>query len=81
MCNSHGQIFCIAAVTIGFNPEDYTVNEVDGQAVLNVEVLSGILETTVTVMFQTMSGAATEEGMFGGRVLLSEQVFLADCPF
>ena len=37
------------------------VNEADGQVTLRFEVLSGTLERTVTVMFETESGTATEE--------------------
>ncbi len=49
-------------MTVGFNPEIYSVREMDGQAVLSVELLSGILERDVTVDFFTMSDTATEEG-------------------
>ena len=50
-------------MTIGFNPVDYMVNEVDGSVTLFVEVLDGTLERSVTVLFFTTPGTATQDGM------------------
>ncbi len=43
---------------IGFDSVDYTVNEGDGTATLNVRVLSGVLDTEVVVRFNTVNGTA-----------------------
>ena len=57
-------LLCIlAVVTIGFQPENYTVNEVDGSVSVGVFLLSGTLEREVTVQFSTISGSATINGM------------------
>ena len=53
----------IAEITVGFNPVDYTVNEADGEVLLNVEVLSGTLERSVEIFFGTSPGTATEQCM------------------
>ncbi len=57
-------IFC-SEVTVGFNPETYIVNEADGSVTLNVEVLEGTLERSVTVLFDTSPGSASEAGTYG----------------
>ncbi len=49
-------------MTIGFSPGNYTVREIDGQVILNVEILEGTLERNVTVQFETRPGTATEDG-------------------
>ena len=49
-------------VTVGFNPEDYSVREIDGEVILIIELLDGVLERNVTVEFETRSVTATEEG-------------------
>ena len=60
--------FCIfffftIAVTIGFRPQNYTVNEEDGSVTFTILLISGTLERDVTVPFFTSSGTATEEGI------------------
>ena len=61
--DAHGNsLLCIAGVTIGFNPVDYSVNEPDGQVTLSFEVLMGTLEREVTVRFMTQPDSATEAG-------------------
>ena len=49
-------------MTIGFNPDSYTVVESDGQVTLLFEVLGGTLEREVTVRFMTSPNTATEAG-------------------
>ena len=46
------------AVSIGFDPTSYQVNEDDGVAVVTVKVLSGELSDTVIVDFTTTDGTA-----------------------
>ena len=48
-----------AAVTIGFDPNTYTVNEPDGSVILMVHLISGVLEREVIVNFETSPGSAT----------------------
>ncbi len=48
---------------MGFQPVNYTFNEVDGFAQLTVVILRGGLERDVTVQFSTSSGTATEQGL------------------
>ncbi len=50
-------------MTIGFRPQNYTVNEVDGTVRLSVILIRGTLERSVSVLFATSSGTATEEGV------------------
>jgi hypothetical protein len=52
----------LAAVTIGFDPADYTVNEADGSVTLMVRLLNGVLEREVVVDFETTPGSATSSG-------------------
>ena len=47
------------AVTIGFDPTEYFVNETDGSVSLTVRVLAGQLARTVSVDFYTQDGTAT----------------------
>ena len=56
-------LFLFAVVTVGFQPVNYTFNEVDGFAVLTVVLLQGALERDVTVQFSTTPGTATEAGV------------------
>ena len=51
-----------AVVTIGFDPDDYTVNETDGSVTLMVRLISGVLERDVIVNFETTPGSATPTG-------------------
>jgi hypothetical protein len=53
-----------AEITVGFNPDNYEVNEVDGQVELIVEVINGTLERNVSILFETSPGEATEAGEF-----------------
>lgn len=55
-------------MTIGFNPDNYIVNEADGQVTLFVEVLNGTLQRPVTVLFTTNEGTATPTGTVDGRM-------------
>ena len=48
---------------MGFNPDSYTVGEDEGVVNLVVELLDGTLERTVTVLFETSPGGATESGV------------------
>lgn len=57
-------IFPLLVVTIGFDPEDYVVGEVDGEVSLIVRLLDGALERTVTVQFTTAPDSATDTGKF-----------------
>ena len=50
-------------MTIGFDPDDYTVNEADGSVSLMVRLISGVLEREVVVDFQTTPGSATSGGI------------------
>ena len=56
--------YLFSEIRVGFNPETYTVNEADGSVTLNVEVLEGTLEGSVTVLLQTAPGTATEAGLY-----------------
>ena len=47
------------AVTIGFDPDQYSVNEDDGSVSLTVQVLAGELARAVSVNFLTQDGTAT----------------------
>ena len=49
----------ITDVTIGFLPDDYSVNEADGTVTLTVRVLAGQLARPVEVDFTTQDGTAT----------------------
>lgn len=49
-------------VTIGFQPEEYTVAENDGAVTLFVVLLAGSLERNVSVDLQTIPGTATMTG-------------------
>ena len=49
-------------VTIGFQPEEYTVAESDGAITLFVVLLAGSLERNVSVDLQTIPGTATMAG-------------------
>ena len=48
-------------MTIGFDPDDYTVNEADS-VMLAVRLISGVLERDVIVDFKTTPGSATSAG-------------------
>ena len=52
----------IIAVTIGFVPEEYLVNETDGSVVLMVHLIDGVLEREAVVSFETSPGSATSAG-------------------
>ena len=52
----------ITAVTIGFDPEEYFVNEADGSVSLTVRLISGVLEREAVVSFETSPGSATSAG-------------------
>lgn len=45
-------------VTIGFDPDMYSVNEGDGSVTLFVSVLSGELDREVLIVFTTQDGTA-----------------------
>ena len=49
-------------VTLGFQPEEYTVAESDGAITLFVVLLAGSLERNVSVDLQTIPGTATMAG-------------------
>lgn len=49
-------------VTIGFQPEEYTVAENDGAITLFVVLLAGSLQRNVSVDLQTIPGTATIAG-------------------
>ena len=44
---------------MGFQPDEYEVNEDEGSVTLTVRLLSGVLERNVTVFFETSPGTAT----------------------
>ena len=44
---------------MGFNPDAYTVNEIDGSVTLIAQILSGMLERSAIVDFFTTDGSAT----------------------
>ena len=48
-----------AGVTIGFDPDVYSVVEGDGQVTVTVRLLRGTLETTVFVNLHTSGATAT----------------------
>ena len=48
-------------MVIGFDPDSYTVNEVEGSVVLTIRVLSGMLGIPVEVQFETTPGTATSQ--------------------
>ena len=50
-----GLNFFLTGVTIGFNPENYTVNE-GGDVTLMIKVLSGTLQREVEVRLTTNEG-------------------------
>ena len=50
---------CATVVTVGFVPENYTVDENDVSVTLSVELIQGTLERNITV---TTPGTATETG-------------------
>ena len=49
-------------MTIGFDPEDYFVNEADGSVSLMVRLINGVLEREAVVAFETSPGSATSAG-------------------
>ena len=51
-------------MTIGFDPDEYTVNESDGSVIMMVRLISGVLEREVVVDFETTPGTATSAGNF-----------------
>ena len=56
--------YFFAAVTIGFDPDEYTFSEPDGSVTLMVRLISGVLEREVVVDFETSPGSATSAGNF-----------------
>ena len=44
---------------MGFNPDAYTVNEIDGSVTLTAQILSGMLERSAIIIFFTTDGSAT----------------------
>ena len=59
---THIHIFPSIEVTIGFQPEEYTVAENDGAITLFVVLLAGSLQRNVSVDLQTIPGTATMAG-------------------
>lgn len=51
--------FCFAGITIGFEQDVYNVNETDGAVMINVILVSGMIESPVQVNFSTSDGSAT----------------------
>ena len=56
---------------IGFRPEVHAVDESDGEVVLTVEVISGILTEEVTLTYTTEDGSATSPGDYTGANVVS----------
>ena len=56
---------------IGFRPEVYAVDESDGEVVLTVEVISGVLTEEVTLTYTTEDGSATSPGDYTGANVVS----------
>ena len=56
---------------IGFRPEVREVDESDGEVVLTVEVISGILTEEVTLSYTTEDGSATSSGDYTGANVVS----------
>ncbi len=48
----------LSDVTIGFQPTNYSVNEIEGSVTLTAVVLAGELDRNITINFMTMSGTA-----------------------
>ena len=66
----------VTDVTIGFLPDDYSVNEADGTVTLTVRVLAGQLARPVEVDFTTRDGTATStapEDFVNSAVLITLQ--------
>ena len=51
-------IFSLIAVTVGFDPTTYRVNESDGSVAIIIRVLKGMLAKQVNVSFSTENDAA-----------------------
>ena len=49
-------------MTIGFDPDAYTVAENGGSVMLMVRLINGVLEREVTVEFETSPGTAASTG-------------------
>ena len=56
---------------IGFRPEVYAVDENEGEVVLTVEVISGVLTQDVTLTYTTEDGSATSSGDYTGANVVS----------
>ena len=48
-------------ITFAFNPVPYTVNEADGNVILNITKI-GSIDRAVTINLQTEDGSATSAG-------------------
>ena len=59
--------FYCTVVTIGFDPDQYTVSEPDGTVTLMVRLINGVLERDITVDFETSPGTATSAGNLNKR--------------
>ena len=55
------RISLITGIRIGFNPEQYRVNENDGTVAITVEVLDGQIQNQVVVVASTVPGSAIGE--------------------
>ena len=53
------EIIIFTGVSIGFDPDVYSVDETTGQVTFSVSVLEGTLERPVEVIFSTTDGSAT----------------------
>ncbi len=70
----------LAAVTIGFDPTEYAVNEADGSVTLRVRILDGVLEREVVVDFETTPGSATSSGnLKKPKIILYQQTSYNVC--
>ena len=49
-------------MTIGFDPDEYFINEADGSVSLMVRIINGVLEREAVVTFETSPGSATSAG-------------------
>ena len=65
---------------IGFRPEVYTVDENEGEVLLTVEVISGVLTQDVTLTYTTEDGSATSSGDYTGASGVSIPTLSATNP-
>ena len=54
----------IIVVVIGYNPAPCRTNEAEGELVIQVGILFGVLARNLSVRFETLDGSAIGEGIY-----------------